>query len=111
MMQISVDDFFNQPAPAPVEGQYDAVVHGETSHANQEPGTGNNAHIKVLTVPSLVDEDTLNDDNRELQSLSSNKRRIIQTRSTSKRKPSRYQISPYIARLVNASIKYRYGPF
>ncbi|TXG64134.1 hypothetical protein EZV62_011128 [Acer yangbiense] len=216
--QISVDDFFNQPAPA--EGQYDDAAHGETSHANQQPSTGNNAHIKgmhdvlqvvkeiqatlkselsdirtkvnflyekynspgdknseqdlhnanshqkskhhsppnpspnsppsppsrplfiptlehpivevssnktrtlpqpqqniskstpmsmnapdsqmedqriddlyhvpaVLTVPSLIDEDTLNDDNRKLESLSSNKQRIIQTRSTSKRKPSR----------------------
>ncbi|KAK1564489.1 hypothetical protein Q3G72_004398 [Acer saccharum] len=65
----------------------------------------------VLTVPSLVDEDTLNDDNRKLQLLSFNKRRIIQTRSTSKRKPSRYQISPYIAGPVNVSTKYRYGPF
>ncbi|KAK1560363.1 hypothetical protein Q3G72_025809 [Acer saccharum] len=65
----------------------------------------------VLTVPSLVDEDTLNDDNRELQSLSSNKRRTIQTRSTSKRNPSRYQISPYIAVPVHASTKYLYGPF
>ncbi|KAK1583497.1 hypothetical protein Q3G72_024257 [Acer saccharum] len=59
----------------------------------------------VLTVPSLVDEDTLNDDNRELQSLSSNKRRTIQTRSTSKRNPSRYQISPYIAVPIHASTK------
>ncbi|TXG60641.1 hypothetical protein EZV62_015214 [Acer yangbiense] len=65
----------------------------------------------VRTVPSLVDEDTLNDDNRELESLSSNKRRIIQTRSTSKRKPNRFQISPYIAGPVHGSTKYRYGPF
>ncbi|TXG60422.1 hypothetical protein EZV62_014995 [Acer yangbiense] len=65
----------------------------------------------VLTVPSLVDEDTLKDDILEHESQSSNKRRVIQTRSTSKRKPSRYQISPYIAVPVNASTKYRYGPF
>ncbi|TXG57212.1 hypothetical protein EZV62_018525 [Acer yangbiense] len=209
---------------APTEGQYDATAHGETSHANQQPGTGNNAHIKgmhdvlqvvkeikatlkselsdirtkvnflyekynspgdknseqdlhnanshqkskhhsppnpspnspppppsrplsiptlehpivevssnntrtlpqpqqniskstpmsmnapdsqmedqriddlyhvhaVFTIPSLIYEDTLNDDNRELESLSSNKRRFIQTRSTSKRKPSREVIA------------------
>ncbi|KAK1557463.1 hypothetical protein Q3G72_025038 [Acer saccharum] len=65
----------------------------------------------VLTVPSLVDEDTLKDDILEHESQSSNKRRVIQTRSTSKRKPSRYQISPYIAVPINASTKYRYGPF
>ncbi|TXG69876.1 hypothetical protein EZV62_004811 [Acer yangbiense] len=107
--QILVDDVFEQPAPA--ERQYDGVAHGETSHANQQPGSINNVHIKVRTVPSLVDEDTLNDDNHELESLSSNKRRIIQTRLTSKRKPSRFQISPYIAGPVHASTKYRYGLF
>ncbi|KAK1564588.1 hypothetical protein Q3G72_006496 [Acer saccharum] len=251
MIQISIEDSFKQPSPS--EGQYDAAAHGETSHGNQEPGTGNNAHMKgvhdvlqvvkeiqdtlkselhdirtkvnflyakfssteeknfdedlhnttshqkseddrpqnptlnspplppsrhvsipiiehpvvevssnktqtspqhekniskstpswmkspteatpedrntrdlpmhdqgiddmyhvpaVLTVPSLVDEDTLKDDILEHESQSSNKRRVIQTRSTSKRKPSRYQISPYIAVPVNASTKYRYGPF
>ncbi|TXG55843.1 hypothetical protein EZV62_017156 [Acer yangbiense] len=46
--QISVDDFFKQPALA--EGQYDAAAHGETSHANQQPGTVNNAHIKGMQV-------------------------------------------------------------
>ncbi|TXG53367.1 hypothetical protein EZV62_022536 [Acer yangbiense] len=249
--KISIEDSFKQPSPS--EGQYDAAAHGETSHGNQEPGTGNNAHMKgvhdvlqvvkeiqdtlkselhdirtkvnflyakfssteeknfdedlhnttshqkskddrpqnltpnspplpssryvsiptiqhpvvevssnktqtspqhekniskstpswmkspteatleygntrdlpmhdqgiddmyhvpaVLTVPSLVDEDTLKDDILEHESQSSNKRRVIQTRSTSKRKPSRYQISPYIAVPVNASTKYRYGPF
>ncbi|KAK1582917.1 hypothetical protein Q3G72_019524 [Acer saccharum] len=239
MIQISVDDVFEQPAPA--ERQYDCAAHGGTSHANQQLGSVNNAHIKgmhdvlqvvkdiqatlktklsdirtkvnflyakyssaedknsenlhntnshqkskhqsppnpspnsphpppsrpliiptiknpvvevssnntqtlpqpqqnisksnpslmnapdshmkdqriddlynvpvVRTVPSLVYEDTLNDDNRELESLSSNKRRIIQTRSTSKQKPSGFQISPYIVELVHASTKYRYGPF
>ncbi|TXG60866.1 hypothetical protein EZV62_012229 [Acer yangbiense] len=44
--QISVDDFFNQLAPA--EGQYDAAAHGETSHANHQPGTCNNAYIKSV---------------------------------------------------------------
>ncbi|KAK1587123.1 hypothetical protein Q3G72_009747 [Acer saccharum] len=63
------------------------------------------------TKQNPVVEDTLNDDNRELQLLSSNKRRTIQTRSTSKRNPSRYQISPYIAVPVHVSTKYRYGPF
>ncbi|TXG63611.1 hypothetical protein EZV62_010605 [Acer yangbiense] len=58
----------------------------------------------VLTIPSLLDED-------EQESQSSNKRRFIKTRSTSKQKPSRYQISPYIVVPVNASTKYRYGPF
>ncbi|TXG53277.1 hypothetical protein EZV62_022446 [Acer yangbiense] len=161
----SVDDVFEQPPPA--EREYHTTAHGETSHANQQPGSVNNAHIKgmhdvlqvvkdiqatlktelsdirtkniskstpssmnapdshmedqriddlyhvpaVLTVPLLIDEDTLNDDNRELESISSNKRRTIQTRSTSKRKPSRYQISLYIAGHVHASRKYRYGPF
>ncbi|KAK1588340.1 hypothetical protein Q3G72_022290 [Acer saccharum] len=186
--QISVEDSFKQPSP--LEGQYDAAAHGETSHGNQEPGTGNNAHMKGvhdvlqvvkeiqdtlkselhdirtkvnflyakfssmeeknfnedlhnttshqkskndrppnptlnspppppspsrhLSIPTIqhpVVEDTLKDDILEHESQSSNKRRVIQTRSTSKRKPSRYQISPYIAVPVNVSTKYRYGPF
>ncbi|KAK1559433.1 hypothetical protein Q3G72_014467 [Acer saccharum] len=184
--QISVEDYFKQPSPS--EGQYDAAAHGETSHGNQEPGTGNNAHMKGvhdvlqvvkeiqdtlkselhdirtkvnflyakfsstkeknfdedlhnttshqkskndmppnptpnspppppsrhLSIPTIqhpVVEDTLKDDILEHESQSSNKRRVIQTRSTSKRKPSRYQISPYIAIPVNTSTKYRYGPF
>ncbi|TXG73512.1 hypothetical protein EZV62_002091 [Acer yangbiense] len=41
---ISVEDFFKQPTP--LEGQYDVIAHGETCHANQEPVTGNNAHMK-----------------------------------------------------------------
>ncbi|TXG66553.1 hypothetical protein EZV62_007828 [Acer yangbiense] len=47
---------------APSEGQYDAATHGETSHANQEPGTGNNMHMKgVHDVLQVVKEiqDTL----------------------------------------------------
>ncbi|KAK1586654.1 hypothetical protein Q3G72_004637 [Acer saccharum] len=183
MIQISVDDIFEQPAP--VERQYNAAAHGETSHANQQHGSVNNAHIKGMhdvlqvvkdiqatlktelsdirtkvnflyakyssaedknsedlqntnshhkskhqspLIPSLnspppppsrpliiptiqnpVVEDTLNDDNCELESLSSNKRRIIQTRSTFKRKPSRYQISPYIAEPVHVSMNISYA--
>ncbi|KAK1581264.1 hypothetical protein Q3G72_004384 [Acer saccharum] len=60
MIQISVADSFKQPAP--LEGQYDAAAHGETSHTNQEPGTGNNAHMKgVHDVLQVVKEiqDTL----------------------------------------------------
>ena len=59
-MQISVDDFFNQPAPS--EGQYERAAHGETSHANQEPGTAYNVHMKgVQDVLQVVKEiqDTL----------------------------------------------------
>ncbi|TXG53501.1 hypothetical protein EZV62_022670 [Acer yangbiense] len=151
------EDFFKQPTPS--EGQYDVAAHGETCHANQEPVTGNNVHMKgitdvlqvvkeiqatlktklhdirtkvnllyakfngntpdlpmedqriddpyyvppVLTIPSLFDEDTFNDDTLEQESQSSNKRRLINTRSTLKRKPGRYQISLYIAVPVNAS--------
>ncbi|KAK3222745.1 hypothetical protein Dsin_009770 [Dipteronia sinensis] len=65
----------------------------------------------VRTIPSLLDEDTFYDDTLEQESQSSNKRRFINTRSTSKRKPSRYPISPYIAGPILASTKYRYGPF
>ncbi|KAK2661351.1 hypothetical protein Ddye_007884 [Dipteronia dyeriana] len=42
----------------------------------------------VLTIPTLLDEDPYNDDTLQHQSQSSNKRRLIKTRSTSKRKPS-----------------------
>ncbi|KAK2646662.1 hypothetical protein Ddye_021857 [Dipteronia dyeriana] len=44
--QILVEDIYNQPsAPG---GQYDAVSHGCTSHANQDPSTNNNEHIKGI---------------------------------------------------------------
>jgi len=60
MMQILVEDLFNQPAPS--EGEYHAAAHGETIHANDEPGTANNVHMKgVHDVLQVVKEiqDTL----------------------------------------------------
>ncbi|KAK2653225.1 hypothetical protein Ddye_013081, partial [Dipteronia dyeriana] len=118
-------DIYNQPAPP--QGQYDVAAHRRTGHANQEPGTSNNGHIKGIDdmlhamkeiqailkseLNEIRTKDTLNDDTNEQESQSTNKRRLIKTRSTVKRKLSRYQISPYIAGPVYASIKYRYGPF
>ncbi|KAK1556414.1 hypothetical protein Q3G72_022227 [Acer saccharum] len=99
------------------EDLHNTNIHQKSQHQsppNPSPNSPPPPLSRPLISPTIqnpVVEDTLNDDNRELQSLSSNKRRIIQTRSTSKRKPSRYQISPYIAGPVHASTKYRYGPF
>ncbi|KAK1549793.1 hypothetical protein Q3G72_007944 [Acer saccharum] len=47
--------FFKQPTSS--EGQYDAAAHGETSHANQGPVTGNKAHMKgIADVLQVVKE-------------------------------------------------------
>ncbi|KAK1559428.1 hypothetical protein Q3G72_014370 [Acer saccharum] len=67
--------------------------------------------LSIPTIQHPTVEDNFNDDTLEQESQSSNKRRLINTRSTSKRKPSCYQISPYIAVPVNTSTKYRYGLF
>ena len=60
MIQILLEDLFNQPAS--LEGESHAAAHGETSHANDEPGTANNVHMKgVHDVLQVVKEiqDTL----------------------------------------------------
>ncbi|KAK2641388.1 hypothetical protein Ddye_023151 [Dipteronia dyeriana] len=42
----SNQDIYNQPsAPG---GQYDVGSHGRTDHANEDPGTSNNGHIKGI---------------------------------------------------------------
>ncbi|KAK2634026.1 hypothetical protein Ddye_028818 [Dipteronia dyeriana] len=77
---------------------------------------------KEMIGPNLPMEDQLTDDMYDVSSVltiptllyesqSANKRLLIKTRSISKRKSNRYQISPYIVGLVNASTKFCYGPF
>ena len=46
MLQISVEDYFKQPGTS--EAQYHAAAHGESSHVNQQLGTGNNAHMNGI---------------------------------------------------------------
>ncbi|KAK3204609.1 hypothetical protein Dsin_018655 [Dipteronia sinensis] len=94
---------------APIET---ALEEGKTTDLPMEDQpTDDPDHVPpVLTIPTLLDEDTFYDDTHEQESQSCNKRRLINTRSSVKRKPGRYQISPYIAGPIPASTKYRYGP-
>ncbi|KAI9197609.1 hypothetical protein LWI28_001478 [Acer negundo] len=53
--QISVEDFFKLPTP--LKGQYVGAAHRETSHANQGPIIGNDAHMKgIADVLQVVKE-------------------------------------------------------